>query len=122
MSTLRDLMRTELVTVDPSATVAESAEAMSIHQVGAALVVDADTLLGIFTERDIVRALAAEHDAAAHPVTGWMTTDPITLPPDATAPEALRRMLSGGFRHIPVLEEERLVGIVSIRDLSSGLL
>jgi CBS domain-containing protein len=122
MSTLRDLMRTELVTVGPSTTVAESAEAMSIHRVGAALVVRDETLLGIFTERDIVRALATEHDAAAHAVSVWMTTDPITLPPEVTAMEALRRMLSAGFRHVPVVEDGRLVGIVSIRDLSSGLL
>ncbi len=115
-------MRTELVTVDPGATVAEAAEAMSIHRVGAALVVRDDALVGIFTERDIVRALVAEHDAAAHAITSWMTTDPATLPPEATAEEALHHMLSGGFRHIPVTEDGRLVGIVSIRDLSSGLL
>ena len=112
------MMSTSLVKVEPDATVAEAAAVMSIHHVGAALVVDGDRLLGIFTERDIVRALAAEHDAAHHAAAGWMTSDPITLGPDATPAEALDRMLEEGFRHIPVVDDGRLVGIVSLRDLS----
>jgi len=119
---LRDVMRTELVTVDADATVAEVAALMSIHHVGAALVARDDRLLGIFTERDIVRALAAEHDAAGHVVGSWMTAEPVTMPPEASATDALRLMLGSGFRHLPVVEDGRLVGIVSIRDLSGGLL
>jgi CBS domain-containing protein len=118
METLRDVMSTTLVTVPADATVAEAAQVMSIHHVGAALIVDGDRLRGIFTERDIVRALAAEHDAAGHAVAGWMTADPITLGPDAKITEARDRMLEEGFRHIPVVEADRLIGIVSLRDLS----
>jgi CBS domain-containing protein len=118
METLRDVMSTKLVTVPADATVAEAAQVMSIHHVGAALIVDGDRLRGIFTERDIVRALAAEHDAAGHAVAGWMTADPITLGPDAKITEARDRMLEEGFRHIPVVEADRLIGIVSLRDLS----
>ena len=114
-------MSTALVIVDPDATVAEAAHLMSIHHVGAVLVVTDGALEGIFTERDIVQALAAEHDAAAHTVTGWMSRDPITMLPEATVAEARDRMLEEGFRHIPVLENGRLVGIVSLRDLSSRL-
>ena len=100
-------MSTTLVTVEPDATVAEAAQLMSIHHVGAALVLAGGTLHGIFTERDIVRALAAEHDAAGHTVTGWMSHDPVTLPPEAmrlrvscrasnTAPDEYGR-LAGSF-------------------------
>jgi CBS domain-containing protein len=122
MERIQDLMSTELLTVDPAATVAEAAQLMSIRRVGSALVVEADELLGIFTERDIVRALATEHDAATHVVADWMTATPVTLSPGATPTEALQRMLEDGFRHLPVVEEGRLVGIVSIRDLSGRLL
>jgi len=121
MDVLRDVMSTTLVTVEPDATVADAAQLMSIHHVGAALVLAGDTLHGIFTERDIVRALAAEHDAAGHTVTGWMSHDPVTLPPEATVAEAHERMMQEGFRHIPILEHGRLVGIVSLRDLSRRL-
>ncbi|HLB39156.1 MAG TPA: CBS domain-containing protein [Actinomycetota bacterium] len=121
MDTLRAVMSTSLVTVGVDATVAEAAEVMSINHVGAALIADGDTLHGIFTERDIVRALAAEHDAAAHAVTGWMTKDPVTMGPEATVAEALDRMLEAGFRHIPITEGGRLLGIVSLRDLSGRL-
>jgi len=122
METLQQLMSTTLVTVDPGATVAEAAQLMSIHRVGSALVVDGEELRGIFTERDIVRALAAEHDAASHAVADWMTNAPLSLSPETTALEALRQMLAAGFRHVPVVEDGRLVGIVSIRDLSGRLL
>ena len=122
METLQQLMSTKLITVGLSATVAEAAELMSIHRVGSALVVEGEELRGIFTERDIVRALAAEHDAASHAVTDWMTTDVVRLPPDASAMEALQQMLESGYRHVPVVRDGRLVGIVSIRDLSGRLL
>lgn len=121
-TTLQQLMSTTLVTVGLGATVAEAAQLMSIRQVGSALVVEGEELRGIFTERDIVRALAAEHDAASHAVTDWMTADPMSLSPDATATEALQQMLASGFRHLPVVQDGRLVGIVSIRDLSGRLL
>jgi len=111
-------MSTRLVTVAEDATVAEAAQVMSLQHVGAALIADGDHLRGIFTERDIVRALAAEHDAASHAVAGWMTTDPITLGPEASVAEARDRMLEEGFRHIPVLQDNRLIGIVSLRDVS----
>jgi CBS domain-containing protein len=118
METLRDVMSTLLVTVPADATVAEAAQVMSLEHVGAALIADGETLHGIFTERDIVRALAAEHDAASHAVAGWMTPDPVTLGPDARIAEARDRMLEEGFRHIPVVDAGRLVGIVSIRDVT----
>jgi CBS domain-containing protein len=118
MSTVGDVMNRDLITVDPATTVAEAATVMGGKHVGSALVMEDGRLTGIFTERDIVRALAAEHDAAGHGVAGWMTPDPVTLGPDAKIVDARDRMLEEGFRHIPVVEEGRLIGIVSLRDVS----
>jgi len=119
MAVIRDVMSTELVSVEPGTTVAEAATIMGTRKVGSALVMEADRLAGIFTERDILRALASDFDAAGHVVSHWMTTTPTTLPPDADAARALALMLDGGFRHVPVMDGERVVGIVSMRDVTS---
>ncbi|HEX8100908.1 MAG TPA: CBS domain-containing protein, partial [Actinomycetota bacterium] len=74
--------------------------------------------IGIFTERDIVRALSQDFDAPGHPLSQWMTTAPMTITPEASADEALQTMLSGGFRHLPVVEGEQVLGVVSMRDIS----
>jgi CBS domain-containing protein len=81
---------------------------------------DGERLLGIFTERDIVKALGQHFDAAGHAVSEWMTSDPTTVPADTQVDEALRTMLDRGFRHLPVVEGERVVGVVSMRDLSAA--
>jgi CBS domain-containing protein len=116
--TVREIMSTDIVSVDPSATVAEAATLMGKLHVGSALVKDGEQVIGIFTERDIVRALAADFDAAGHAVADWMTAQPATVEPDLSARAALDRMLAAGYRHLPVVENGATVGIVSIRDLS----
>ncbi len=117
-------MSTELVTVSPRASVAEAAAIMSARHVGSAIVLDdeedAEGLVGIFTERDILHALASDFDAAAHAVAEWMSKDPATIDAEASVTEALDRLLEGGFRHLPVIENGALVGIISLRDLSRG--
>lgn len=120
MTTVREIMSTSLVTVAPDDTVAEAATAMGRNQTGSALVIGGGTktLVGIFTERDIVRALGTDFDAPGNPVSHWMTSDPTTTDPDVDVGTALERMLAGGFRHLPVMENGEVVGIVSIRDLS----
>lgn len=118
MSTVAELMNKGLLSVGPSTTVAEAATMMGERRVGSALVMDGDSLLGIFTERDIVRALGEHFDAAKHQVAEWMTRDPITVPPDTPAKDALKTMLDGGFRHLPVKDGEQVIGVVSMRDLS----
>ncbi len=117
---VRDVMSTKLVTVDGSATVAEAATLMGERHVSSALVMREGAAVGIITERDVVRALAAHFDAASRPVAEWMTPDPITIDPDSTAEQALEVMLRCGFRHLPVIEDNSLVGVVSIRDLSAA--
>jgi CBS domain-containing protein len=116
--TVRDIMSTEIVSVGSSATVAEAATLMGKQRVGSALVMDGDDVVGIFTERDIVRALAADFDAAGHQVSDWMTAQPATVEPDVSVRDALDQMLAGGYRHLPVVEKGTTVGMVSIRDLS----
>jgi CBS domain-containing protein len=119
MPTLDEVMSRSLLTVPPTATVAEAATLMSTNHVGSALVCEDERLLGIFTERDIVKALASDFDAAGGQVTGWMTADPTTLGPGASVAEALDLMLEQGFRHVPVVDGERVIGIVSLRDLTA---
>ena len=94
---------------------------MSAKHVGSAIVLDAaGALAGIFTERDILHALGSDFDAAAHTVEEWMSKDPATIEAVSSVPAAIERMLEGGFRHLPVLDDGALVGVVSLRDLSRG--
>jgi CBS domain-containing protein len=118
MTTVGEIMTKELISVGSGATVAEAATVMGERKVGSALVVDDDELVGIFTERDIVRALSQDFDAPGHPITHWMTRDPATITPETTVKEALDIMLTRGFRHLPVLDGSTPVGMVSMRDLS----
>jgi len=121
MATVRDVMTSELVTIEPSETVAQAATKMGRSLTGSALVMADGELAGIFTERDIVKALASDFDAAGHPVSQWMTADPVTVDASIDAGEALQWMLAHGFRHFPVVNGGNLVGIVSLRDLSRAV-
>jgi CBS domain-containing protein len=118
MAAVGEIMTKELVTVESGATVAEAATVMGERKVGSALVIDGGELVGIFTERDIVRALSQDFDAPGHPITHWMTRDPATITAATTVKEALDMMLTRGFRHLPVVDGTTPVGMVSMRDLS----
>ena len=118
MGDVRSVMSTKLHTVEPGDTVGEAVAVMAQNRIGSVLVMDGDQLLGIFTERDTVRSLSLSHDAPRHQIVSWMTPDPKTIPPDTDADAALRMMLDHGFRHLPVPEHGKVVGIVSMRDLA----
>ena len=120
MSTVGDIMSTGLFSIEPTTTVAEAATVMGERRIGSALVMEDDMLLGIFTERDIVRALGEHFDAAGHPVSDWMTPNPVTVEATTPVEEALRMMLDRNFRHLPVAEGGRVSGIVSMRDLTAA--
>ena len=122
MAAIREVMTEQLVTVEPSTSVAAAVTVMGIQGVGAVLVLEKGRLDGIFTERDLVRALSNDIGASSQPVVQWMTRNPVTVGPDASVEEALEIMLAGHFRHLPVMEGERLIGVVSIRDLSRAKL
>jgi CBS domain-containing protein len=108
----------ETVTVTPAMTLAEAATQLSQHRIGAAPVMEGDTLAGIVSERDIVHFLA-RHGAAAldMPVRDAMSRAVQTATPRTTIPEAMSAMTAGRFRHLPVMEEARMVGIISIGDV-----
>jgi CBS domain-containing protein len=118
MAKVGEVMSTDLIIVAPTATVAEAATVMGERHVGSTLVLEGERLVGIFTERDIVRALSQDFDAPSHPLSHWMTRDPQTITPDVTLEEALDIMLKGGFRHLPVMEGDRPLGVISMRDIS----
>jgi len=109
-------MSRDLLTVDAGLSLSEVAEKMVAREVGAVLIVDGERLAGILTERDVLRAVARgiRDDAV---VQDCMTTDPETIAPDDTTEHAATLMMHGGFRHLPVVEGGKVVGIVSIRDL-----
>jgi CBS domain-containing protein len=105
------------LTLRPAASVQEACKHMHARKIGAVLVTnDRGELLGIFTGRDAVRVLAEGKSARLTPLSAAMTPDPDCLPPRHKAIEALRLMRDGGFRHVPVVHEGLVVGIVSRGD------
>jgi CBS domain-containing protein len=105
------------VTATKSATVLEAALLMKKQGKGALLVVDGNRLIGIFTERDaLYRVLAVGRDPATTRLAEVMTPQPLTIEADQPFLHALRIMHKGGFRHLPVVEFDRPLGIVSARD------
>lgn len=114
---MADLVRhQDPLTMTPAATVQEACAAMYKRRVGAVLVVEGQKLLGIFTGRDAVQALAVGLDPRATRVGQVMTAEPCCLSPHDHAEDALRLMADGGFRHLPVVEDGHLLGIVSRYD------
>src|SRR4030088_1619940 len=111
MTAVREVMTEPLVTVEPSTSVAAAVTVMGIQRVGAVLVMEDARLEGIFTERDLVRALSYDIGAASQPVAHWMTRDPVTVSPEAPVEQALETMLGGHFRHLPVMKGDSLVEI-----------
>ncbi len=118
-----DLVRDQiLVSLPPSATVQDAARIMAERHIGAVLVAVDGRLQGIFTERDVLaRVVAAGLDPNDTALGGVMTPNPDTVAPSDSALEALRRMSERGYRHLPVVDREQMVGIVSIRDLYNAV-
>ena len=116
MPTVADAMRQEFITVAPEDTLGEVAERMVEEKKGGAVVVmDYGRMIGILTERDLLRAIAYRVHTSDARVREWMTEDPITVPPETTLDEASQLMLDKNFRHLPVVEGGRVVGVVSLR-------
>jgi CBS domain-containing protein len=116
MPVARDHMSRDLLTVAPGDLLGEVAQRMVDRDVGAVLVMEGEALAGILTERDVLRAVAAgiRDDTV---VSDWMTRDPETMAPGDTTEHAAVLMIHGGFRHLPLVEGDEVVGIMSIRDL-----
>lgn len=104
--------------VSPGLTVAGVAAVLAEKNIGAVLVLDGDRLSGILSERDIVRAMARQGAAALDlPASALMTRKLVTGTPDTSIEQAMEMMTSGHFRHLPILAEGRLIGLVSIGDV-----
>ena len=109
-------MSRDLLSVEPSLTLTEVAKRMVDKDVGAVLVMEGERLVGILTERDVLRAVARVIDDSTA-VADYMTRNPETLEPDESTEHAAVLMIHGGFRHLPVTEGDEVVGMLSIRDL-----
>ena len=109
----------DVFTIEPTATLGTATEMLANRRIGALLVLGADRrVIGILSERDIVRALAAQGAAAlTQPLSQVMTRKVQTCTPLETVSIIMERMTAGKFRHIPVIEQDQLVGIVSIGDV-----
>ena len=118
-ATVSELMVKDVLTVEPSDTIGEAAEKMNAANVGAVVVMeDMVRIVGIVTERDLMRAVAARARAAEARVRQWMTPNPVTIEPDLAIEDAAQVMFDNNFRHLPVVKDGRPLGIVSLRLLS----
>ena len=121
MPVARNHMSRDLLTVEPGDRLGEVAKRMCDRDVGAVLVMEGDSLAGILTERDVLRAVA-EGIRDETVVSDHMTPDPETMSPDDTTQHAAVLMIHGGFRHMPLVEGDQVVGVLSIRDLMKVVL
>jgi CBS domain-containing protein len=116
---IREVMTSDPRTVEPDATVAEAARLMAQDDIGAVLVTEQGRVSGILTDRDIVvRGVAAGRDPGATRVTEVCTSDPATLTVDQSVEDAIRLVREQDVRRIPVVQDGRPAGIVSIGDLA----
>jgi CBS domain-containing protein len=109
----------DVTTIEPTAPLANAVKALGEGRIGALVVTGADSrVVGIISERDVVRVLAARGaEALSHPVADVMTRKVITCAERDTVAELMEQMTAGRFRHLPVVEQGRLIGIISIGDV-----
>lgn len=124
MSSVANLLRSkgrQVVTIDPDATVVQAARLMNAHRIGSVVVVSDGRPVGIFTERDVLtRVVAAERNAATTRVRETMTERVLTCTPETSLEAVRHTMRSERVRHLPVIEDGKLCGMVSIGDLNTA--
>jgi CBS domain-containing protein len=119
ISTLLEQKGAAVRTVPSSMTVAQAVREMNHFKIGAVLVVDGARIVGIFTERDVLtRVVAMELDPKSMPVTAAMTPQPMTVPPETTVQTVMEIFTEKHFRHLPVVKDGRLFGVISIGDVT----
>jgi CBS domain-containing protein len=126
METVNQLLKVkggQIFSVAPTDSVLRAIEIMATRHVGALLVMSQDGLLGIISERDYARKVIlknrSSHDT---PVGDIMTANPVTVSPDATVHHCMETMTEGRFRHLPVVDKGRVVGMLSIGDLVKAVI
>lgn len=119
---LRDIRLSRVNALPPTAPVREAIASLRQDSVGAVVIVEGVKVVGIFTDRDVLKRVAGNAGALDAPVSQYMTPDPVVLRDDDTMAAALNKMGDGGFRHIPMLHDGKLSGIVTGRDVLQWLL
>ena len=114
---VRNLVAGQTVACGRDVSLIEIARLMEDEDVGSVAVVDGAALIGIVTERDLVRALGEDADPNIETAAQWMTADPDVADPDLEVADAARWMISAGYRHLPVVDQNKLIGVVSIKDV-----
>src|SRR5215204_3009734 len=116
--TVGELMSSPPITALPSELISDASRRMKEHGVGSVVVIDSESRpIGILTERDLVRFVASGGDSNATKVSEWMTESPGTVGPDEPVVAAFADLSAHGYRHFPVVDDGRHVGVVSLRDM-----
>ena len=115
---VRDVMTPATVTESPQDSLRAAAERMWRQQTGSLLIAEGEHLIGIITERDLLRAVALGADPDKTSVDDAMTTEVFTVTPDMPLQDAAREMAARWIRHLPVVEHGKLLGVVSMRDVT----
>ena len=118
---VEDVMTRAVILDSADDTLAEAAGKMREHQTGSLLVMDGDRLIGIFTERDLLKAVARGVEPKSARIDEAMTSNVITIGPEATLREAAGLMAAKWIRHLPVVLEGHVLGVISQRDLTGVL-
>lgn len=115
--TVRELVNGNVIWVAPDATLRQAALLMMSTEVGSVAIEVDGALEGILTERDMLRAVAEDADLDQDRVSSWMTEYPDSFTPDMNVEEAAEWMLATGFRHLPVVDGDEVMGVISIKDV-----
>jgi CBS domain-containing protein len=115
---VKDGMSRVVLSVGPAHTLRQAAKMMAAQHVGAAVVLDHDRSgIGILTERDILKSVGADQDPDVELAAGHQTHDVVFASPEWTLEEAAKTMVSGGFRHLVVVDSGEVIGLLSMRDI-----
>lgn len=115
---VRDAMSTVVLSIGPDHTLRQAARLMSTRRVGAAVVIDPDSFgVGIITERDLLDALGQDQDPDVERASAHLTRDLVFAGPEWTLEEAAAAMVRGNFRHLIVIDNDEVAGIISVRDI-----
>jgi CBS domain-containing protein len=114
---VKGVMSSPVVSVAPDATVAQALRAMIDHDIGAVVVAEGDTPLGVFTERDVTRRILDDEDLLGRSVEDVMSSPVVTASPEDEVISVFRLMADKGIRRLPVVEDGRMIGILTERDL-----
>ncbi|MCK9519987.1 MAG: CBS domain-containing protein [Dehalococcoidia bacterium] len=111
-----------VMTTTPDASVESVVATLRTDSSGAVVILENERIIGIFTERDVLKKVAGYPDRLQHPVSEYMTPDPVVLRDEDTMATALNKMGDGGFRHIPYVREGKLVGMLTGREVMNWLM